>query len=112
MKKRTPDDFFLGIDANVIRSRRQQASGSSYGNSNPSAGYNTNFYGTNLNNNQGSKDLYGNPMGSANAGNNNFNTFGVNNQQQQQQQQQLQQQQQHQQQMYGAGGQPLANPSL
>ena len=67
-------------------------SGSLYGNSNlggnqPAAGYNypsnTNFYGTNLNN-QGSKDLYGNPMVPPNTGNT-LNNVGLNNQQQQQQ---------------------------
>jgi len=97
----------LGIDSNVIRHRRQQTSGSSYGNLNggavPSAGYNypsnTNFYGTNLNN-QGSKDLYGNPMIPSNTGNS-LNNMGLNAQQQQQQQQ-----------LYGANGQSLANPAF
>jgi len=105
--------FINSIDANVIRHRRQQqTSGTLYGNSNLAAqnqpaGYNypsnTNFYGTNLNN-QGSKDLYGNPMGPSNPGNSLNNMPPLNNQQQQQQQQQ--------QQLYGAGGQSLSNPSF
>jgi len=100
--------FINSIDANVIRRRRQQTPGSVYGNSNAAAnlpsGYNypsnTNFYGTNLNNQQ-SKDLYGNPMVPSNTGNS-MNNMGLNNQQQPQQQPPL----------YGASGQSLSNPSF
>jgi hypothetical protein len=90
--------FILGIDGNTRR-RRRQASGSLYGaNTNLGNPSNSNYYGTGLNN-QGAKDLYGNPVIPSNTGNS-MNTMGLNNQQQQQQQQQ---------QLYGTNGQSLPN---